>query len=215
MLALRIILGIVLVLVLLGCIPVAVTARYDGEGPLVYGKVGPVKLRLYPRAPAKPQESKKQGKQKLKKTKKTQAPKEKKARTSMGGRLPLFRELLGLVLEVQVTLRNYLKIRNLELCLTVGGRGEDPAKAAILYGRAWAAIGALLPQLERVFIIQKREVQAQIDFLSEETTVFTQATAVISVGALVKMAVYYGIRGLKIFLRHRKKGGKTNGTSHQ
>jgi hypothetical protein len=35
------------------------------------------------------------------------------------------------------------------------------------------------------------------------------------VGDILWIAIFYGIRGLKLFLNHKKKGGKKHGTSNQ
>lgn len=210
MLALWIVLGILAALGLIGCIPVGVTAVYDERGPRADAVAGPFRIRLYPR-PAREEPAPKQKASKQKKAQETQSAAEK---PPLGGKLPLFRELIGLVLEAQSALRNKLRIRELTLHLTVGGKGDDPAQAAILYGSAWAAIGNLLPLLERAFRIENRDIAPQVDFTTPETTIYVKATAVISVGAILRMGVYYGLRGLTIYRKH-KKGGINHGTSNQ
>ena len=129
--------------------------------------------------------------------------------------IPMFRELLGLAIEAQASLRNKLRITELILHLTVGGFGEDPAKPAILYGRAWAALGNLMPLLMQAFRIEKRSVGADIDFTAEENTIYAKATLIITIGAILRMGIWYGIRGLIIYFKHNKKGGKKHGTSSQ
>lgn len=253
------IIGIVLLcilgLFLLIClIPVGVTAEYSGDGPKVTAKAGPFPvLRILPKKPkpeptpdeakAEKQERarrKKQAKQE-KKQKKKQAKKQAGAASRtpekkefLGGNLPMFKELLGLVLPLLSTLRRKLKIRELILYLNMAGGGEDPAKAARLYGTAWAGIGNLWTVLERVFIIQNPDVRVNVDFLTTETTVYAKGTVMITVGAVVKMGLVYGFRALKIYLKHKKskrtgghrgssraavpkskKGGKQHGTSSQ
>lgn len=217
MIGLYIIGGPVLLALLIGLMPLQVTGEYSGDGAKVKALVGPLTVWQYPRVKGektkKPKKHKKaQPTQKPEKTRK-EKPEEKGEKP--GGRLPLFRELLGLVMELQGALRNRLVLRELTLHLTLGGKGDDPAMAAVLYGSAWAAIGGLMPVLERSFQIKSRDIQAQVDFLQEETTVYARAAARISLGALLRMAVYYGLRGLKLYRTHRKKGGKENGTSHQ
>lgn len=214
MLALWIVLGILAVFWLIGRVPLGVTAVYDGEGPRVDAVAGPFRIRLYPRPKKDPAKQKKQKKQKAQKKEEKQETEQREKR-SLGGQLPLFRELLGLVLEAQAVFRNKLRIRELTLHLTVGGKGDDPAKAAMLYGSAWAAIGNLLPLLERAFRIESRDIDAQVDFTVEETTVYARAEAVVSFGAMLRMGVYYGLRALKLYRKHQKKGGNDHGTSNQ
>lgn len=204
MIALYIIGGLVLLVVLAGRIPLRVTGEYSGEGTRVTVFAGPLRLWQYPSR---------------KKTKERQAPAEaapaQRGGEKSGGRLQLFREMLGLVMEFQRALRNRLVIQELTLHLTVGGKGDDPATAAVLYGSAWAAIGELMPVLERSFRIKSRDVQAQVDFLQESTTVYARATAGMSLGAMVRMALYYGLRGIKQYRTVQKKGGTKDGTSDQ
>ena len=210
MTVLWILLGIAAVCLLIGAIPLSVTAIYDGDGPNVTAKAGPVKILLYPRPETGNKSPKKEKKKKSAEAEDT--PKKKKKLT--GGAIDLFRELIGLVIEAQAHLRNKLHLQELTVYLTLGGLGDDPAKAAKLYGTAWAALGNLIPLLEQVFVIKNRDVQAFVDFLSEDNTVYAKATARITLGAVLKMGVYFGLRGLKLFWKHKKKGGKINGTSH-
>ena len=151
MILLWILLGVLSFCFLIGLTPLCVTAIYDSDGPLVYANAGPVRIKLYPR-PEKGE---------------TAPPKKKKAKTASttdgtkpkkklsGGAIDLFRELIGLVIEAQAHVRNKLHIQELTVYLTIGGRGDDPAKAAQLYGVAWAALGNLIPALEQVFVIKK------------------------------------------------------------
>ncbi len=217
MIGLYILGGLVLLTLLIGLIPLQVTGEYSGDGAKAIAQAGPVTVWQYPRVKGEKAKIPKKQKKRTKpqKPEKPREETQEKTREKTGGKLPLFRELLGLVMELQGALRNRLVIRELTLHLTLGGKGVDPAMAAVLYGSAWAAIGGLMPVLERSFQIKSRDVQAQVDFLQEETTVYARATARISLGALLRMAVYYGLRGLKLYRTHRKKGGIENGTSHQ
>ena len=238
MTALYIIGGILLFFILIGCIPVGATAEYSAEGYWVAIKAGPISVRILPKKPKpeksgkeKPKKDKKDRKKQHKAKKEDQQPKEADSdqeeqpkKEFLGGKLPMFKELIGLALELQSALRKKLIIKELTLHLTIAGGGWDPAKSAILYGRAWAGIGNLWTVLERVFIIRKQDVWADIDFLTTENRVYAKATATITIGAVFKLAVYYGVRGLKIYLRHRKrnktkkhkqKGGNQNVTSSE
>lgn len=135
-------------------------------------------------------------------------------KTLIGGNLPLFRELLGLALAAVGRIRRKLEITDLKLHLSLGGFGDDPANAAMLYAKAWAAIGALTPVLENSFTIRKRDVQASVDFTDTENWIYGFAELTLKLGQILMIALYYGLRGLKIFLKI-KKGGKNNGTSDQ
>lgn len=205
MLALWILLGLLLLIVLLGFLPIRVTAEYRADGPCVKASVGPFSFDLYPgkedAETAKPPTEKKE-----KNKSETVRPK--------GGGLEPFRELLRLVIKAQADIRNKIKVRELILYLTIGGKGDDPAAAGILMGRAWAMLGGLIPLLESSFQIKSRDIQADVDFLSEETHIYAKAVAAISLGAAVRLGLYYGVKVLKWYYQ-KKKGGKKHGTSNQ
>ena len=55
-------------------------------------------------------------------------------------------------------LRRKLRVEVLTLFVYFGG-GDDPAKNAIAYGRAWAVIGSITPLLDQLFVIQKRRIE--------------------------------------------------------
>ena len=216
-----IILLCILGLILLLCfVPVGVTAEYSSEGPLVLAHAGPVRLKLIPKKEKsekgeKPKKEKKEKKEKKKKDETGEEKEQEKPKKKIGGMIPMFRELLGLVIPILSRFTNKLRIRELILQLTVGGFGEDPAKQAILYGRAWAALGNLMPVLMKTFRIEKRSVGADIDFTTEENTIYAKAKLTITVGALLGIALHYGIRGLIIYFKHKKKGGRKHVTSSQ
>lgn len=211
----------ILVLFFLICfIRIGVMAEYSADGLLLMALAGPVKLQLLPRKEKKkgdgkqkkPKTDKKEKQKKGKKEKghkvEQEEPEQPKEKKNIGGMIPMFKELLGLLVEMQITLRSRLRFKEFYLRLTVGAAGADPASGAILYGRAWAAIGNLMPQLMKIFRIEKRDVGADVDFLAEKNTVYAKITAVISIGGLVRMAVYYGVRALRIYLKHTKEQRK-------
>ena len=82
--------------------------------------------------------------------------------------------------------------------------GDDPADLAQNYGRAWAALGNLMPLIDRAFVIKKRNLDIRCDFCGEETTVSFAVDLTITVGRIVSLLVVYGIRMLKQFLSLKK-----------
>ena len=103
--------------------------------------------------------------------------------------------------------RRKLRIDNLYLRLILAS--ADPCDLAVNYGKTWAAVGNLMPVLEKCFVIQKRDVQVQCDFTASETLVIARADITITLGRLVALVAVYGFRGLKEFLilRNKRKGG--------
>ena len=75
------------------------------------------------------------------------------------------------------------------------------------YVRAWAVVGNLLPQLERLFVIKKRDIQVECDFTAAEISVIAHLDITITLGRLLTLAVIYGVRALFVFLSMKRKGG--------
>ena len=186
------------VLLLLGFLPVGAYVRYDRLGPYCVLILGPVRLRLLPK--------KKKDKGPKEKAKK---PKEKKEREkqSIGGLIRDFYPFVKLGVDLLDCFFRKLRVKVLTLHVGFGGAG-DPAAAAINYGRAWAAIGALMPQFRRFLRIKNENVSASCDFTTGEMTVFAELKAVFFLGDLVAMAIRYGLRALKLLLAMKKRHNK-------
>ena len=99
--------------------------------------------------------------------------------------------------------RRKLRVNVLELKLILAG--DDPCDLAVNYGKAWAALGNLLPRLERVFVIKKRDLEVECDFTANETLVTARLDLTITLGRLLALGVVYGIRALITFLKIKKK----------
>jgi hypothetical protein len=189
------------VITLLAIAPLGVWVRYDLDGLLLKLIAGPVKLTLIPgKKKEKPQEEEK----KPAKTQvtKSAAPKEKK-----GGSITDFLPLVQLALDLLGDVRRKLRVRRLELLLVMAG--DDPCDLAVNYGRAWAAVGNLMPQLERLFVIKKKDVQVACDFTADKTTVFARVDITITLGRLLALVTMYGIKALRewIKINNLRKGG--------
>lgn len=199
------------VLILIGFLPVGVRIRYNSEGARILLIAGPVKITLVPaekkeKKPAK--EKKKPGKKEEKlPTEPPPPPREKKKES--GGPvtdfIPLVQVALGFVGEFITRLR----FDNLELKLIMAG--DDKCALATNYGRAWAALGNLLPLLDNVLNIKKRNLEIECDFVAAQTTVIAAADITITIGRVLNLLVRYGWRGLKEFitLKNKRKGGAT------
>lgn len=216
MTALRV-LGIVLgVLAALWFLPVRLRLRYDQSGGRVILNLGPFAKKLYPPKPKKKKKPKKPTKTAEPKPETDEEkPEEKAKRQGIGGKLPLFRQLLGLGIEALERLLRHLTVTDLNLRLAVATQGKDPAAAALKYGGGWSAVGALVPFLEQHFRIKSRKIDVIMDQQAAEDRIFASGTLHIFLGELLFLCVHYGIRGLKIYLRTKKKGGNRNGTSDQ
>ena len=74
---------------------------------------------------------------------------------------------------------------------------DDPCDLAVNYGRAWAALGSLMPQLERLFVIKKRNLEVECDFTSEEMVMFARADITITLARILHLLSKHGIKVLK------------------
>lgn len=183
-----------LALVLLAFLPLGVCGVYDGSGPLALLIAGPMRIRLYP--------SKKEKIEKEKKPKTAQAPKE-----NNGGSLKDFLPLAKDVLDLLKDLKARNPIKRLEMKLTLAG--DDPCDLSLNYGKAWAALGNVIPRLEEMFEIKKRDMAVQCDFTAEQTTLYVRVDIALSLGWFVLLATRYGLRGFKTYrtIMNKRKGG--------
>ena len=99
--------------------------------------------------------------------------------------------------------RRKLRLNRLELKLIMAA--DDPCDLAVNYGRAWAAVGNLMPQLERFFVIQKRDVEVECDFTASKTLVIARLDITITLGRLLSAVAVFGVRALIQFLKIKKK----------
>lgn len=194
------------VLVLLGCLPLGVRLNFDEGGFRAAVLIGKIPVPLYP-VPRWLQNM-------TSKHKKEEQPPEPKpkiaepqSQAQPGGGIRRFLPFVRLGLELLGDFRRKLRVNFLRLRLTLAG--EDPCDLAVNYGRAWAALGNLMPRLERALVIRKRDVEIQCDFQAEETTVVFAMDLTMTLGRLLGLALGYGLRALKLFLT-MKKAVQTN-----
>ncbi len=193
------------VIVLLAVMPLGVSARYDSGGPEVTLIAGFLRIGLIP--------GKKKKKPKKEKEKKPEEPKPDKpanAKQSSGGSITDFFPLVQTALDfLGDFFTKKLRVNRLELKLIMAG--DDPCDLATNYGRVWAAVGNLVPQLERFFVIKKRDLKVECDFTAEKTLIFARLELTITLGRLLGLVTVYGIRLLRQFLNIQKsrKGGAT------
>ena len=202
------------ILILLAVLPLGVSVKYDSEGPLVKVIAGPVRIRVYPR----PKKQTKEKPEKEEKTTPKQAAEDKnipkppqpprqpqtaKPKEAKGGSLTDFIPFVKLGIDFLGDFRRKLRLNDLELKLVLAS--SDPCDLAVNYGKTWAAVGNLMPALERWFVIKKRNVEVECDFTASQTLVAARLDISITLGRLLSLAAVYGPRGLKEFLNFKKK----------
>lgn len=212
------------ILALLALLPLGVSIVYDSDGAVVRLIIGPIKITLYPRPKKvkKPKKEKDVSKEKKAETateqpvKQTENPaadsgekpeKELKPKTQSGGPISDFLPLIRIVLDMLGAFRRRLRLNMLELKLVMAA--DDPCDLAVNYGRAWAAVGNLLPRLEKVFVIKKRNIEVECDFEAAQTRVTARLDLTITLGRiLATVLVYGGKAGLEFMkINKKRKGG--------
>ena len=204
------------VLGLLAVLPLGASVIYDEDGVLARLVVGPLKITLFPRPrkDKKPKKNKKKSKSEKQTDQKKEAsgeehqeaPKQKKS----GGPITDFLPLVKVLLQFLDGFRRKLRVNVLELKLIMAG--DDPCDLAVNYGRAWAAVGNLMPQLERIFVIKKRNIEVECDFTADRTLVLARLDLPITLGRLLRLlfVLLYraAVRLIKIVMK--RKGGAVN-----
>lgn len=189
---------------LLAVLPLGVRFRYDDRGIYLAARVGQISIPILPRKKKKEKTEKKPPSQQ----KKAASSEKKSEKTEeKGGSWKDFLPLVQVALDFLGGFVRKIRIDHLELKLILAG--DDPCDLATNYGRAWAAVGNLMPRLERVFTIRRRKVEVECDFLEDTTRVWARADITITLGRLLILAGKLAFRGLREYwkIKQKRKGG--------
>ena len=181
MTALKIVLGILLVLFLLGQIRVGGSGEYSQEGVLVRVRLGPAWIQVFPIKGEKKEKPPKEKKEKQKKKDGKEAPSKK------GGPWGLIRDVLPVACQAAGELKRRIRIDKLLLDFTAGG--PDAANTAMMFGYSNAAVGMLLPLFEHNFNVKERRVRTAMDFTGKEPVIYIYAAFSARIGQLVSFAL--------------------------
>ena len=205
------------ILVALAVLPLGISFRFGEAGPLVKVIAGPVKFTVFPMPKKNPKKKKDKAGPAPEKPdlqnrepaipQPPKPPQEQKSEPEKGGSILDFIPLVELVFRFLGDFRRKLRIRQLKLKLILAG--DDPCDLAVNYGRAWAAVGNLLPKLDKWFVIRNRDVEVACDFAAAETLVIAHVELTVTLGRLLWLLAVYGVRAVKEFLtiRKKRKGG--------
>ena len=185
----------------LAALPLGVDARYDTGGFVAKLRIGPIRIPLYP-CPKKDEKGEDPKEKPSKSNKKAQKTKEEKR----GGKWSDFMPMVDTALKFLNDLRKKLRVKRLDMRLTMAG--DDPCDLAVNYGRAWAAVGNLMPQLEQVLKIKKRNIQVDCDFTAAHTRIYVRADLTITVARLLYLLVRYGGKVFKQYTTMKKGGAE-------
>ena len=171
---------------LIPLIPVRLKLVYDAEGwsyKLLFGllKIRPEWL-----------ESEEGLKPRLQRDAKVITRKAKAAATEKdGGDLSQFWPFIESLGKFLADLCRKVRVQKLDLHFVMGG--DDPCDLAINYGKAWAAVGNIVPLLEQIFVIKKRNVQVHCDFMAQSTKIYLSLNAKMALFRVVSWLVQYGV----------------------
>lgn len=202
--AVHILAVIVLALLLIGQVRMGGRAEFSAAGFSLWIRLGRFKVKILPAKPKAPQEKKPK---KPKKKKEPKKPKQEKEPIPLpekvGGALEYAQALLPVALEAAGGMWRGLRVDVLELELTAGG--DDPADAALLYGQANAALGALWHPLTRAFRVKDGAARVKLDFNAPGMTVYGTAELSIKIGTVVWIGLWAGFKALFGVLAARKR----------
>lgn len=193
---------------LIAITPVGVNVAYNSEGILLRVIAGFLRITILPQKKKKEKKPKEKKPKKVKKS--NPAPKKKEPvekPKEKGGSILDFLPLVQLVLDFLGDFRRKLRVNRLEMKLIMAG--GDPCDLAVNYGKAWAALGNLMPLLERAFVIKKRNLEVECDFTESKTLVIARLDLTITIGRILSLVVLYAIRALIEFIKitNKRKGG--------
>lgn len=206
------------ILFLLAILPLGVSVHYNADGPVIKIILGPIKLQVVPAKKKPPKEKKEKPKKEKKPKKKAEAPphqvgadapppEPKPEKKEQGGSILDFLPLVQTVFEFLGDFRRKLRIDNLQLKLIMAC--GDPYNLAMNYGKAWAAVGNLLPKLEQWFVIGKRDIEVECDFVATETRIIAHLDLTITLGRILAAVFTFAFKALIKFLKimKKRKGG--------
>ena len=203
--ALQVLAVIALILFLIGQVRVGGRAEFNAQGFFLWIRLGRLHIRVRPMKPRTekpPKEPKKP-----KKPQKPQKPKKEREPVPLperiGGALEYAQALLPVGLEAAGGMLRGLRMDTLELELTAGS--TDPADAAMLYGEANAALGALWFPLTKAFKVKDGRARVKLDFDAPSMTVYGAAALSIKIGTVVWIGLRAGFKALSGALAVKKR----------
>ena len=202
--ALHILAVVVLILLLIGQVRVGGRAEFNVDGFFLWVRLGKIRIKILPMKPKEekePEKPKKPKEQKPKKSKKEKPPTP--LPEKIGGALEYAKALLPVALEAAGGMLRGLRVDTLELELTAGS--SDPADAAMLYGQANAALGALWYPLTTAFKVKDGSARVNLDFNAPGMTVYGTAALSIKIGTVVWIGLRAGFKALFGALAARKR----------
>lgn len=178
-----ILLIVLAVIFLISLIRLGGRATYGEEGFSAVIIAGPFRIRVFPVEPKSQKVAKKRNEPDRKARQQTE---------KNGGTVGRIVDLLPTVAEAAGVLKRRIRIDRLNLRVVWGA--EDPASAAIGYGRANAILGMIWPLLDNNFKIKDCDLQADVDYGRAVPAVTADAAITMTLGQLVSFVTVYGVK---------------------
>lgn len=203
--------ALVLLLLLLSQLRVGVQGEYGKTGGVLRVRVGALRLQVWPWLYPKGKKPKKKPKKPPVKTAQPAREPVQKPQESLPDRLKsgweLLQAMLPPVLEAASRFRKKLRVDELKLFLTVGG--SDPADAALRYGRANAALGALWYPIVETLDVKDGLARVIWDEQCDKNMECTGRLALsLKLGQVLVLVVRSGVRLLRIYRAERNQQQK-------
>jgi len=152
-----------------------IVVQYDAAGFCVKVRIGPVRIRIYPRPTKDEPEEADNDKLDERESKK-------------GGAVDELKETLSMRGSIFAQLKQRLVIEELTLHYTAST--DDAAKTALAYGGAHVAVSTLLPIIRQNFKVKRQDVQIHANFDGVGDTVFLRVRLRISVWGVIKLGMF-------------------------
>ena len=191
----KVLLVVLILLFLVGQIRLGGGAEYSAEGVKAHLQAGPFRFQVFPR------KEKGDKKERKKKPKKEKPPKEEEPKSKAGGPVELVRAFLPLVCEAAGELKRRIRIDELRLDYTAGGR--DAAQTAMTFGGSNAAVGMLLPLFQQNFDLKEYRVRTAVDFNAKGPTIYVYAALSAKLGQLVSFGLRFGLKFLIVYRKQK------------
>ena len=190
---------------LFALLPLGFRVVYREGGPRIWVLIGLVNLKIFPLNSRKKKTSVKEKKTSKETAKNTSSSKQSK--TAKGGSYKDFLPIVQTIINFLGHFRRKIRVNHLELKILLAG--GNPCDLAVNYGKAWIALGNLMPQLERIFVIKNRNLEVECDFSGDKTLVYARADVTITLCRTIHLLTWHGLKVLKQLLQLKKlqKGG--------
>ena len=179
---------------LLGSLKVGARVVF-GETIAAWIKIGPAMIQLYPVPEKKTQK-------KEKPAQKTSAKEKTKRNITFQAVWTLVEEVIPYVLNTLERVRKGIRIRVLNLHLTLSD--YNPAVAAQRYGKVNSFLWPFLAAVENVVTVEHRDVRLDLDFASHKTTASGELFITMRLHHGFRMLMFDGIPMVRALLRFMK-----------